>query len=101
MYGNCLALLGEDRPDGPGRATRGMSLFLVNRADGYDVVRKLGKLGYRGVDTAELLFDDVLVAADQLLGGDEGQGFIQTVGALELGRINVAARGLGVADRRS
>lgn len=96
MHGNCLALLAktdtEVRP-----AHRGMSLFVVLRTDGYEVVRKLGKLGYKGVDTVELLFDQVAVDAGRLVGGEPGQGFRQTVGALELGRINVAARGLGVA----
>lgn len=96
MHGNCLAVLTKTDPEVQPRH-RGMSLFIVRRSDGYEVVRKLGKLGYKGVDTVELLFDDVSVAADQLVGGEEGRGFHQTVGALELGRINVAARGVGVA----
>ena len=74
-----------------------MSLFLVRKSDGYDADHKLGKLGYRGVDTAEVIFDGVVVGADQLLGGAEGKGFAHTQGGLELGRINVAARGLGIA----
>jgi len=76
----------------------GMSLFIALKSDGYQVVRRLPKLGYKGVDTVELVFDEVPVPADRLVGGIEGQGFHQTVGALELGRINVAARGVGVAD---
>ena len=60
--------------------------------------RKLGKLGYKGIDTCEVVFDDVVVPEDHLLGGVEGRGFHQAVGALELGRINIAARGVGVAD---
>ena len=96
MYGNCLAVLAKtDLAVEP--RYRGMSLFFVRKSDGYQVVGKLGKLGYKGVDTVELLFDGVVVGADQLIGGEEGQGFHQTVGALELGRINVAARGLGIA----
>jgi alkylation response protein AidB-like acyl-CoA dehydrogenase len=95
-YGNCLALLVKtDRTAQPRHA--GMSLLLVTKDDGYRSDRKLGKMGYRGVDTAEVVFDDVEVPADRLLGGIEGRGFVHTVGGLELGRINVAARGVGVA----
>ncbi len=94
--GNCLALLVKTDTDAAPRH-RGMSLFWVHKDDGYEVVRKLPKLGYKGVDTAELLFRHVEVPADRLVGGQEGQGFVQTVGALELGRINVAARGVGIA----
>jgi alkylation response protein AidB-like acyl-CoA dehydrogenase len=94
--GNCLALLVKTDTAAVPRH-RGMSLFWVHKDDGYDVVRKLPKLGYKGVDTAELLFRHVDVPADRLIGGEEGQGFVQTVGALELGRINVAARGVGIA----
>ena len=75
-----------------------MSLFIVPKALGYTVTRKLGKLGYKGIDTCEVVFDDVVVPDDHLLGGAEGRGFHQAVGALELGRINIAARGVGVAD---
>ncbi len=78
--------------------TRGLSLFFVEKSDGYTVSRRFGKLGYRGVDTVELHFDNVAVGADRLIGGDEGRGFLQTVGGLALGRINVAARGVGVAS---
>ena len=80
------------------RDTVGMSLFIVPKELGYTVPRKLGKLGYKGVDTCEVVFDDVVVPEDHLLGGVEGRGFHQAVGALELGRINIAARGVGVAD---
>jgi alkylation response protein AidB-like acyl-CoA dehydrogenase len=95
--GNCLALLLKTDPEARPRYA-GMSLFITLKTDGYQVVRKLPKLGYKGVDTVELLFEDVPVPADRLVGGVEGQGFFQTVGALELGRINVAARGVGLAD---
>jgi alkylation response protein AidB-like acyl-CoA dehydrogenase len=95
--GNCLALLVKTDTTIQPRY-RGMSLFFVERADGYQVVRRLGKLGYKGVDTVELLFDGVRVPADRLIGEEEGLGFVQTVGALELGRINVAARGVGIAQ---
>ena len=95
-YGNCLALLVKTDPAAEPRHS-GMSVFLVQKEDGYTADRKLGKLGYRGVDTAEVIFDDVDVPSDRLLGGIEGRGFAQTAGGLELGRINVAARGVGVA----
>lgn len=96
-YGNCLGVLLKTDPDAQPRH-RGMSMFFVRKSDGYDVVRQLGKLGYKGVDTCEVLFDGVEVGADQLIGEVEGQGFVQTVGGLELGRINVAARGVGLAQ---
>ena len=97
-YGNCLALLVKTDPAVQPRY-RGMSIFLVKKdVDGYRPGEKLGKLGYKGVDTVEVVFDDVVVPADRLLGGGEGQGFVPTPGGLELGRINVAARGVGVAN---
>jgi alkylation response protein AidB-like acyl-CoA dehydrogenase len=95
--GNCLAVLVKTDSDAEPRH-RGMSLFIVPKELGYTVPRKLGKLGYKGIDTCEVVFDDVVVPDDHLLGGVEGRGFHQAVGALELGRINIAARGVGVAD---
>jgi alkylation response protein AidB-like acyl-CoA dehydrogenase len=97
-YGNCLAVLLKTDPTAEPRH-KGMSVFLVEKqTDNYQIGRKLGKLGYRGVDTVEVFFDEVAVPADRLLGGDEGAGFPQVQGGLELGRINVAARGVGVAN---
>jgi alkylation response protein AidB-like acyl-CoA dehydrogenase len=96
-FGNCLAVLAKTDAAAEPRH-RGISLFVVPKDLGYDVPRQLGKLGYRGVDTCEVVFDDVRVPADCLLGGVEGRGFHQAVGALELGRINIGARGVGVAD---
>jgi alkylation response protein AidB-like acyl-CoA dehydrogenase len=95
--GNCLAVLTKT-DTGVEPRHRGMSMFIVPKALGYSVTRKLGKLGYKGIDTCEVVFDDVFVPDDHLLGGVEGRGFHQAVGALELGRINIAARGVGVAD---
>jgi alkylation response protein AidB-like acyl-CoA dehydrogenase len=95
--GNCLAVLAKTDPQATPRH-RGLSLFFVQKSDGYAVSRKYDKLGYRGVDTVELYFDDVIVPADRVIGGEEGHGFLHTVGGLELGRINVAARGVGVAS---
>ena len=95
--GNCLAVLTKTDVGAEPRH-RGMSLFIVPKDLGYTVTRKLGKLGYKGIDTCEVVFDDVVVPEEYLLGGVEGRGFHQAVGALELGRINIAARGVGVAD---
>ena len=75
---------------------KGMSLILVDKAHGYEG-RKLKKLGYRGIDTAGLNFQDVRVPASRLIGPREGRGLQQVLSGLELGRINVAARGLGLA----
>ena len=76
---------------------KGMSLLLVEKGAGLRVGRKLEKLGYRGIDTGELLFEDCRVPADNLIGGEEGKGLRQIMSGLELGRINVAARGVGIA----
>ena len=61
------------------------------------MTRKLDKLGYRGIDTAELIFEDCRVPATNLIGESEGRGLQQILAGLELGRINIAARGVGVA----
>lgn len=96
MYGNCLALLVKtDRTAEPRH--RGMSLLIAEKGPGFKVTRKLEKLGYRGIDTCELVFEDYRVPADRLIGGQEGRGLQQILSGLELGRINVAARGVGVA----
>ncbi|MBI4205368.1 MAG: acyl-CoA dehydrogenase family protein, partial [Betaproteobacteria bacterium] len=76
---------------------KGMSLLLIEKGPGFRVVRKLEKLGYRGIDTAELLFEDCRVPAANLIGAEEGRGLQQVLNGLELGRINVAARGAGLA----
>jgi alkylation response protein AidB-like acyl-CoA dehydrogenase len=75
---------------------KGMSMFILEKGPGFGVSRRLEKLGYKGIDSAELVFEDLLVPADNLL-ATEGQGFYLAVSGLELGRINVAARGVGVA----
>ena len=78
-------------------AHKGMSLLLIEKGPGFKVVRKLPKLGYRGIDTAELVFEDCHVPSANLIGGEEGRGLQQVLSGLELGRINVAARGAGIA----
>jgi alkylation response protein AidB-like acyl-CoA dehydrogenase len=80
-------------------AHAGMSVLLVDAAaPGFQVVRDLDKLGYHGPETCELVFDEVPVPASALLGGAEGNGLQQVLAALETGRINVAARAVGVAQ---
>jgi alkylation response protein AidB-like acyl-CoA dehydrogenase len=96
LRGNCLAVLVKTDPDAQ-PSHRGMSMFVLQRSDGYTVMGGLSKLGYRGVDTAEFTLDDVVVPADRIIGEVPGYGFKQTVGVLELGRINVAARGVGIS----
>ena len=77
-------------------AHKGMSLILVEKKDGY-VARKLKKLGYKGIDTGEVQFENVKVLTSNLIGEIEGEGLKQILAGLELGRINVAARGVGLA----
>jgi alkylation response protein AidB-like acyl-CoA dehydrogenase len=97
IHGQCFALLVKTDPQAQPRH-RGMSLFLAEKGDGFTVSRKLEKLGYKGIDTAELVFENYRVSADRLIGGEEGLGLNHALGALELGRINVAARGVGLAQ---
>ena len=95
-HGNTFALVTKtDVNADPPR--RGMSIFIAEKGPGFNVVRDVPKLGYKGVDTCELSFEDYRVSGGNLVGGEEGQGFYQIMSGLELGRINVAARCLGVA----
>lgn len=83
----------------PGSGHRGLCVFLVpGDAPGLTVSRDIGKLGYKGPESCEVLLDDVRVPATELLGGEEGQGFVQVVNALGVGRLNIAGRGVGVAQ---
>tara|TARA_B100001093_G_scaffold366943_1_gene351723 strand:- start:10945 stop:12120 length:1176 start_codon:yes stop_codon:yes gene_type:complete len=95
VQGNVLAVLVKtDTHIKP--AHKGMSLILVEKKDGF-VSRKLKKLGYRGIDTGEVQLENVKVPILNLIGEIEGKGLKQILAGLELGRINVAARGVGVA----
>jgi len=96
VEGNVLAVLVKTDPDTV-PAHKGMSLLVVEKSAGYQA-SKLKKLGYRGVDTAEVLFDEVVVPLENLVGEQEGRGLQQILSGLALGRVNVAARGVGVAD---
>ena len=96
IQGQILAVLTKTDPKAE-PAHKGMSLFLVEKGDNFRVTRKLEKLGYKGIDSGELILEDCVVSAAHLIGGEEGRGLQQILGGLELGRINVAARGVGVA----
>jgi len=78
-------------------ASRGISILLAGKGPGFTVSRDLAKLGYKGVETCELVFDGYRCPAGALLGGEAGAGFAQMMDGLELGRIQVAARAVGVA----
>ena len=97
IEGSCFALLVKTDPQADPRH-KGMSLFIAPKQEGFRVGRKLEKLGYKSIDSGELVFEDYRIPADNLIGGVEGQGFYQATGGLALGRINVAARGVGVAE---
>ena len=97
MHGGGILLLVKTDPDAQPRH-KGMSMFIAEKGEGFIVAKKMKKLGYRAIDTCELVFDNYRVSADCLLGGEEGRGFQHAVGGLELGRINIAARGTGIAQ---
>jgi alkylation response protein AidB-like acyl-CoA dehydrogenase len=90
-----IALLCKTDPNAEPKH-RGVSILLVEHGPGLTVSRDLPKLGYKGVESCELTFDDYRAPASALLGGAEGHGFAQMMKGLETGRIQVAARALGV-----
>ena len=95
--GHAILLLVKTDPTAEPRH-KGMSLFIAEKGPGFAVSGKMGKLGYKAIDSHELSFDNYRVPANRLVGGEEGRGFAQIAGGLELGRINVAARGAGIAQ---
>jgi alkylation response protein AidB-like acyl-CoA dehydrogenase len=96
--GNTFALLALTDPSAR-PPHKGMSCFIVEKGGpGLHVVKSIAKLGYKGVDTAELLFEDFPVPAANLVGGVPGRGFQHVMSGLETGRINIAARAVGVAQ---
>lgn len=97
INGSCFALLVKTDPKADPRY-KGMSLMIAPKGEGFTVGKKFKKLGYNSIDSAELVFDNYRIPAENLIGGVEGQGFFQATGGLELGRINVAARGVGLAE---
>ncbi|WP_032379724.1 acyl-CoA dehydrogenase family protein [Rhodococcoides fascians] len=80
-------------------AHKGMSLLLIDTStDGFEVQRDMGKLGYKGTESCEITFTDVRVPVDALLGGVEGRGLQQALSGLEIGRLNIAGRSVGIAQ---
>lgn len=107
IEGHCVALLVKTDPDAQPRY-KGMSMLITPKIDpetraplpGIKNGRKLEKLGYKGIDSGEFIFEDYECDADLcLVGGREGEGFLMATGGLEIGRINVAARSVGIARR--
>jgi len=97
-YGDAFCLLARTDPNAETKH-KGLSCFVVEKGDpGFRVGRDLDKLGYRGLDTCELFFEDFRIPAENLVGGVEGVGFGQVMSGLETGRINIAARAVGVAQ---
>jgi alkylation response protein AidB-like acyl-CoA dehydrogenase len=93
-----LPVLVKTDPDAEPRH-HGMSVLMVPAGTpGYQVVRDLDKLGYNGLESCELAFHEARVPADHLLGGEEGHGLRHALSALEVGRLNVASRGVGIAQ---
>jgi alkylation response protein AidB-like acyl-CoA dehydrogenase len=95
IHGQAFALLVKTDPAAEPRH-KGMTMFLAEKGPGFKVSRKLEKIGYKGIDSAELIFEDYRVPASAVIGA-EGRGLQTALGGLELGRINVAARGCGIA----
>lgn len=109
MSSVCFVLVRTDPNAQP--AYKGMTCFIADKESGveentgelagFTVPPKIKKMGYKGVESTELVFDGYKRTDDQILGGAEGlnQGFVQMMDALEVGRVNVAARGVGIAQR--
>ncbi|MBQ0725482.1 MAG: acyl-CoA dehydrogenase family protein [Cycloclasticus sp.] len=97
LHGSCFALLVKTDPT-TSPAHKGMSLFIAPKGEGFVMGNKLKKLGYKGVDTAEFFLENYRLPAENLISLEEGHGLQHALGALALGRINVAARGIGVAS---
>jgi alkylation response protein AidB-like acyl-CoA dehydrogenase len=102
---NLVALLVKT-DEGVESVYRNLTCFLLEKesgfgetAQGVTVPGKIDKMGYKGVDTTELILDGHLISADQILGEKPGQGFYQMMDGVEVGRVNVAARAVGVANR--
>lgn len=96
----CKTDLGHDTPH------KNMSTFLIDKTEGFGetaqgvtVPGKIEKMGYKGVDTTELIFDNHKTTTAQLLGGEPGKGFYQMMDGVEVGRVNVASRACGLAMR--
>jgi alkylation response protein AidB-like acyl-CoA dehydrogenase len=110
LAGLVFTLVKTDKDADP--AYKGMTCFIAEKEPGvsentgeyagFNVPPKIKKMGYKGVESTELVFDGYKVPAENILGGEDaglGQGFVQMMDALEVGRVNVAARGVGIAQR--
>ncbi len=96
-YGDTFALLAKTNTKA-NPPYKGISCFIAEKGDpGFKVSRDMEKLGYKGVETCEIHFDNYRVPVTNLVGAKEGEGFVQVMAGLEVGRINVAARAVGVA----
>src|SRR5215204_612312 len=96
----------EEGPGAEGSVYKNMTTFLVEKEEGFGetaqgvtIPGKIEKMGYKGVDTTEMVLEGHRISADQILGGEPGKGFYQMMDGVEVGRVNVAARGCGVANR--
>jgi alkylation response protein AidB-like acyl-CoA dehydrogenase len=92
--------------EGADSVYKNMTTFLIEKevgfgetAQGVTIPGKIDKMGYKGVDTTEMVLEGHRISADQILGGEPGKGFYQMMDGVEVGRVNVAARGCGVANR--
>ncbi|HEU4811910.1 MAG TPA: acyl-CoA dehydrogenase family protein, partial [Nocardioides sp.] len=92
--------------EGADSVYKNMTTFLVEKepgfgetAQGVTIPGKIDKMGYKGVDTTEAIFEGHKISADQILGGEPGKGFYQMMDGVEVGRVNVAARACGIANR--
>jgi alkylation response protein AidB-like acyl-CoA dehydrogenase len=95
-YGTLYAIAAKTDKDAD-PPYRGISMFVGEKGPGLTIGRDLEKLGYKGVETCEVNFEDYAVPAANLIGGKEGQGFAQVMSGLEVGRVNIAARAVGVS----
>lgn len=97
-YADPLPVLVKTDPEAEPRH-KGMSVMMVEAGlAGFEVTKDIDKLGYKGPESCEVVLDDVRVPADCLLGGAEGRGFVQVMSGLEAGRVNIAARSVGIAQ---
>lgn len=97
-YADPLPVLVKTDPEAEPRH-KGMSVMMIEAGRaGFEVTKDIGKLGYKGPESCEVVLDDVRVPADCLLGGAEGRGFVQVMSGLEAGRVNIAARSVGIAQ---
>ena len=94
LHGDVVMVMAKTDPTA---GHRGISAFLCPKGEGLNIGRKMPKLGYRGIETCEISIEDHRVPAENLVGLEEGKGFYLVLNGLEVGRINVAARAVGVA----